>query len=290
MRLATIRHREGTSAALVTDRGVAPIRQLPGRDGAADVSSLITRPLRDGEITRLAELARPVEDVTWLPPVLRPPKNLICIGKNYREHVAEGARAEGLTTSAIPTAPVYFTKPPTALLGHQGAIIADPAFTQALDYEGELAVVIGRTARKLTADTALSCVFGYTICNDVTARDVQQRHLQWFKGKGADSYAPIGPWITTKDEIPDPQALEIRTLVNGEVRQHDNTKNMIFSLVDLLTDLSQGTTLEPGDIIATGTPQGVAWGMDEPAYLTAGDLVEVEIGHIGKIANTVRAP
>ncbi|WP_165494936.1 fumarylacetoacetate hydrolase family protein [Actinomadura roseirufa] len=290
MRLATIEHRTGTSAALVTDDGVAPVRALPGRDDAADVTALISSPLTSAEVTALAGHRLPAREVTWLPPVLHPPKNVICVGKNYREHVEEGARAEGLAEAVIPEAPVYFTKPHTALTGHGATVVADPAFTRALDYEGELALVIGTRARGLTAAGALDCVFGYTIFNDLTARDVQQRHLQWFRGKGADGYGPIGPWIVTADEIPDPRALRVRTLVNGEVRQDDTVKNLIFDLTTLLTDLTQGLTLEPGDIIATGTPQGVAWGMDDPAWLRPGDGVTVEIDGIGRLDTTIGLP
>jgi 2-keto-4-pentenoate hydratase/2-oxohepta-3-ene-1,7-dioic acid hydratase in catechol pathway len=287
MRLATIPFQQSTSAALVTDGMIAPVRDLPGRDDAVDVRALITRPLTEEERSILAATGSPVDKVRFLPP-LTPPKNVFCVGKNYLEHVREGARAEGLADANAPQFPVWFTKAHTALVGHGGAIVADDDFTQALDYEGELAVVIGRRSRGLTAETALSAVFGYTVFNDVTARDVQQRHLQWFRGKSADSYGPIGPWIVTADEVDDPQALSIKTLVNGDVRQQDHTKNMIFGLRDLLVDLTQGITLEPGDIIATGTPSGVAWGMATPKFLRPGDEVVVEIEGIGALRNVVR--
>jgi 2-keto-4-pentenoate hydratase/2-oxohepta-3-ene-1,7-dioic acid hydratase in catechol pathway len=288
MRLATIAFQQSTSAALVTDGQVAPVRDLPGRDDAVDVRALITRPLTEDERSILAATGSPADKVRFLPP-LTPPKNVFCVGKNYLEHVREGARAEGVADAKAPQFPVWFTKPHTALIGHGDAIVADDDFTQALDYEGELAVVIGRRCRDLTTETALSAVFGYTVFNDVTARDVQRRHLQWFRGKSADSYGPMGPWIVTADEVDDPQALAVRTLVNGDIRQQDNTKNMIFRLPDLLVNLSQGVTLEPGDIIATGTPSGVAWGMDAPTYLRPGDEVIVEIEGIGALRNVVRS-
>ncbi|MFI0821754.1 fumarylacetoacetate hydrolase family protein [Streptomyces sp. NPDC021098] len=292
MRLATIRHGDGTSAAVVTGDTVAPVRELPGRDDATDVSALMTRPLTPEETAALRSpgRGRAVDDTVWLPPLPRPPKNLFCVGKNYREHVAEGARAEGRTTVTMPAEPIWFTKPRTALLGHRGTLVADPAFTRALDYEGELVLVIGKEARHLTPGNALDHVFGYTIGNDITARDVQQSRTQWFTGKGADGYAPLGPWIVTPDALPDPRNLRIRTRVNGAVRQDDTTANMLFGPADLLADLTRTITLEPGDLVATGTPQGVAWGMSEPAYLRPGDTVEVEIAHLGILSTTIAAP
>jgi 2-keto-4-pentenoate hydratase/2-oxohepta-3-ene-1,7-dioic acid hydratase in catechol pathway len=227
--------------------------------------------------------------VKWLPPILRPPKNVLCVGKNYVEHAKEGAKAEGLAKAEIPTAPIWFSKPHTSLVGSRGAIVRDAAFTNALDYEAELAVVIGKPCRNVSRERALDYVFGYTILNDVTARDVQQGRKQWFRGKAADTYAPCGPWIVTADEIPDPQSLAVRTMVNGGVRQNDTTANMIFDVRTLIADLCVGITLEPGDIIATGTPAGVAWGMDEPKYLLPGDEVVVEIERIGQLHNSVTA-
>lgn len=288
MRLATIRWRHGTSAALVTGARVAAIRPLPGRDDAVDVTALIRRPLTGKELLALADgAAADDDDIEWLPPIAHPPKNVFCVGKNYVEHVQEGARAEGLATATIPAAPVWFTKPHTALVGHGGEIVCDAAFTECLDYEGELAVVIGRRARMVSPSEALDHVFGYTVLNDITARDVQQRHLQWFRGKSADTYAPCGPWVVTADEVSDPNRFALRTYVSGELRQSDDTRNMIFNIPALIADLSQGVTLEPGDIIATGTPQGVAWGMKQPRYLRPGDEVVVEVDGIGSLRNRV---
>jgi 2-keto-4-pentenoate hydratase/2-oxohepta-3-ene-1,7-dioic acid hydratase in catechol pathway len=287
MRLATIRWRDSTSAAVVVGTGIAAVRDLPSRPAAYNVSALVDAPLTASEISELDTLVEARRDVTWLPPIPNPPKNVLCVGKNYLEHVKEGARAEGLSKAEVPTVPIWFSKPATALVGCGHDIEHDSAFTSALDYEGELAVVIGVECRRVPVDSALECVFGYTVINDVTARDVQQRHKQWFRGKSADTYAPCGPWIVTRDDIRDPQNLDIRTTVNGVVRQADNTRNMIFDIASLIADISAGMTLQPGDIIATGTPSGVAWGMDAPVYLRPGDEVQVEVQGIGRLFNRV---
>lgn len=288
MRIATIDWNDSTSAAIVLPTGLAPVRALPLRPRAFDALELIRTPLTEEELAALSNV-EPIDpgSVSFRPPVLIPPKNMLCVGKNYIEHVVEGARAEGSTDLSAPKRPVWFSKPPTSLLGAGGAIVHDPAFTAALDYEGELALVIGVEGRSIDRAHAFDHIFGYTIVNDVTARDVQQDHLQWFRGKSADSYAPCGPWIVTSDEIGDPEQLNVTTRVNGEVRQHDNTRNLLFDIATLVSDISQGMTLKPGDIIATGTPSGVAWGMDDPRYLMPGDLVEVEVEGIGTLSNSV---
>jgi 2-keto-4-pentenoate hydratase/2-oxohepta-3-ene-1,7-dioic acid hydratase in catechol pathway len=237
------------------------------------------------ELQRLPLLPLPAEG-DWLPPIMHPPKNVFCVGRNYLEHLKDSSRAEGHKIEP-PKFPIWFTKAANSLLGHNGKIQFDPRFTQQLDYEGELAVVIGRKCRSVTPQQALDFVFGYTILNDVSARDVQLRHNQWFKGKSADTYAPCGPWIVTGDEIGNPQQLHLRTLVNGHVRQQDSTGSMIFDIRTQIADLSAGITLEPGDIIATGTPMGVGAGMEPPQYLKEGDEVVVEIDKIGRLANRV---
>lgn len=275
-----------TSAAVVHESGAWPIRRLPGRDDATDVAAIIAVPLDSDELSTLSGLP-PIDAPVWLPPVQRPSKNVLCVGKNYLEHVNEGARAEGLVAAEVPEVPIWFTKPATALVGDGADIVRDEAFTTALDYEGELAVVIGAPTRGVSPGEASDRIFGYTILNDVTARDVQQRHKQWFRGKSADSYAPCGPWVVTRDEIADPQDLLLTTRVNGEVRQRASTRDMIFDIAVLVSDISQGITLLPGDIIATGTPSGVAWGMTEPKYLLVGDSVSVEISGIGTLTNRV---
>ncbi|HEV8310716.1 MAG TPA: fumarylacetoacetate hydrolase family protein [Methylomirabilota bacterium] len=224
-------------------------------------------------------VARALSRVRLGAPIPRPRKNIFCMGRNYAEHAAERG-------AAPPERPVFFTKPPTAVIG-PGASIVHHAVTQALDYEVELAVVLGRAGRDLVPEDALSHVFGYTVLNDVTARDLQKTHQQWFKGKSLDTFCPMGPVLVTADEIPDPQALGIRLRVNGETRQEATTRQMIFDVSALLAALSAGMTLEPGDILATGTPSGV--GAATGAYLKVGDFVEAEIDGIGCLPNRVVA-
>jgi 2-keto-4-pentenoate hydratase/2-oxohepta-3-ene-1,7-dioic acid hydratase in catechol pathway len=205
---------------------------------------------------------------------------VFCLGRNYAEHAAErGAEA--------PPHPVYFTKPAESVLAPGGSIVHH-AVTRELDYEVELAVVIGRGGRDLARADALGHVFGYTVINDVTARDLQKRHGQWFKGKSLDTFCPMGPVLVTADEIPDPQALAITLRVNGETRQKSHTSRMIFPVDQCLEVLSQGLTLYPGDVIATGTPDGV--GAASGRFLKAGDTVEAEVEGVGTLTNRVVAP
>jgi 2-keto-4-pentenoate hydratase/2-oxohepta-3-ene-1,7-dioic acid hydratase in catechol pathway len=230
----------------------------------------------------------PADAVRLGPPLPQPRKNIFCVGRNYSEHIAEGARAQNIAISATEV-PVFFTKPPTAICGPGDEVPIFPHVSTKVDYEVELAVVIGTPGRDIPADRALTHVFGYMILNDVTARDVQRRHgNQWFKGKGLDGSAPTGPWIVTADEIADPMALGIRLSVNGELRQDGNTRDMIFDIPTLIASLSQGLTLEPGDIIATGTPSGVGYAMEPPRFLAHGDRVVCEIDGIGRLENSMR--
>jgi 2-keto-4-pentenoate hydratase/2-oxohepta-3-ene-1,7-dioic acid hydratase in catechol pathway len=229
---------------------------------------------------RERRVARPLARTRLLAPIPRPRKNIFCMGRNYAEHAAERG-------AAVPEQPVFFTKPPTAVIG-SGAGIVHHAVTQALDYEVELAAIVGRAGRDFPEKDALAHVFGYTVLNDVTARDLQKSHQQWFKGKSLDTFCPMGPVLVTADEIPDPQALGIRLRVNGQVRQEATTAQMIFGVAALLSTLAAGMTLEPGDILATGTPSGV--GAATGAYLKVGDQVEAEIDGLGCLTNPVIAP
>jgi len=230
-----------------------------------------------GVVRSLDELER--QGGRLLAPIPRPAKNLVCLGRNYRAHAEE--RGE-----EVPQAPIFFTKAPTCVIG-PGEAIEYPSVTQLLDYEGELAVVIGRGGKRIPKERALEHVFGYTILNDVTARDVQRLHHQWFRGKSLDTFGPMGPWIVTADEIPDPQALRIRTWVNGELRQDAPTSQMIFSVAEIIAWLSDGMTLEPGDIIATGTPAGVGEQAGQVRPLQRGDRVRIEVEGIGTLENPV---
>ncbi|HLG37271.1 MAG TPA: fumarylacetoacetate hydrolase family protein [Nitrososphaera sp.] len=213
-----------------------------------------------------------------LVPIPNPPK-IICLAFNYYDH----ARDAGLTPS---DEPVIFLKPRTALNEPFRDIIC-PAFVSRLDYEAELAVVIGKRTKKVQEDKALDSVFGYMILHDVSARDIQFKDKQFTRGKGIDTFAPCGPWITTRDEVADPQKLRIMTKVNGEVRQDSSSSNMVIPVRRIISALSVTMTLEPGDIISTGTPAGVAMSMKEPRYLKNGDLVEISIEKLGMIRNRV---
>jgi 2-keto-4-pentenoate hydratase/2-oxohepta-3-ene-1,7-dioic acid hydratase in catechol pathway len=225
-------------------------------------------------------LAYPIKRARLLAPVPAPARNVFCLGRNYADHAAERG-------AAVPEHPVYFTKPGTAVVG-PGDDIVHHAITKELDYEVELAVVIGTGGRDISRGDALRHVFGYTIINDVTARDLQKRHNQWFKGKSLDTFCPMGPVLVTADEIPDPQALGISLRVNGQTRQSSHTSKMIFPVAQCIEGLSQAMTLVPGDLIATGTPDGV--GAASGNFLRAGDRIEAEVEGIGILSNKVVRP
>jgi 2-keto-4-pentenoate hydratase/2-oxohepta-3-ene-1,7-dioic acid hydratase in catechol pathway len=220
-------------------------------------------------------------EVQLRPPVLRPGK-IVCVGLNYRDHVAETGRT-------VPEAPTLFAKFPSALLSPGGAIVL-PRSSQRVDFEAELAVVIGRRARDVHEERALDQVFGYANGNDVTARDFQKRDGQWSRAKSCDTFAPLGPAVVTSDEVPDPNALAIRCRLNGGLMQESNTSEMVFPVRQVIAFISQTMTLEPGDIIFTGTPSGVGYTRQPPVYLRAGDTVEVEIEGLGVLRNTVVGP
>ncbi|MEY9875082.1 2-keto-4-pentenoate hydratase/2-oxohepta-3-ene-1,7-dioic acid hydratase in catechol pathway [Streptacidiphilus sp. MAP12-33] len=227
--------------------------------------------------------AHALADVTLHAP-LRPGK-IIGVGLNYVEHVAESHRTLD-TGRDRPDRPVLFSKPATAVTGPGQPILHDAGLTEQLDWECELAVVVGRRARRVSEDEAMDHVFGYSIVNDISARD-QRRSGQWFFSKGQDSYAPFGPAVVTADEIEDPHDLDLRLSVNGEVKQDSNTRHMLFRIPRLIADISSGVTLEPGDVIATGSPSGVGAGFVPPQFLRPGDRVEATIARIGTLANPV---
>ncbi len=218
-------------------------------------------------------------------PIPQPRKNVVMLGINYREHVDEGARARSLEIK-YPDYPVFFTKPATSVIGQYGKVIAHKA-TDKLDWEVELAVVLGRRGRDIPKEKALDYVFGYTVCLDMTARDLQRIHGQWFKGKSLDTFCPMGPWIVHKSAIPDPQQIRLICRVNGEVMQDGNTRDMIFDIPTTIESLSKGMTLEPGDMISTGTPSGVGFARTPPVFLKPGDKVEGDVEGVGVLEVTI---
>jgi 2-keto-4-pentenoate hydratase/2-oxohepta-3-ene-1,7-dioic acid hydratase in catechol pathway len=234
-----------------------------------------------------AGAALPIENVVVQAPIPRPRKNIFGIGLNYRDHVAESAKGLG-TQKELPNQPVVFSKPPTAVVGPGGSIHHNAKMTQQLDWEVELAVIIGKTATRISADAAMSHVFGYSVMIDISARD-NRRAGQWIFSKGMDTYAPFGPCIVTTDEIPNPHDLRLWLTKNGVMKQDSNTRYMIFDIPTLIADISSGMTLEPGDIIATGTPEGVGAGLNPQEWLWPGDVVEAGIDGIGMLRHPVIA-
>jgi len=260
------------------ERGMAELREI--LDKAAD------RPFSEVKTFTEIGAVHKLSQVQLLAPIVRPRKNIMCLGLNYAEHEKETAEARGRAPS-VPEYPVLFTKAPTTVNAPYGNIVIDPAVSEQVDWEVELGVIIGKTGKNIREEDALSYVFGYTVINDVTARDIQNRHRQFFKGKSIDGYCPMGPWIVTADEIADPQSLQLYLKVNGSIKQQANTSSMIFSVRQIIAVLSLGMTLEPGDIIATGTPGGVGFTRNPPEFLRAGDLVEAEVENIGTLRNPV---
>ena len=236
--------------------------------------------------TFFEEIAYEMDEVTFLAPIPKPRKNIIGIGLNYTEHVAESAR--GLDTSGkLPQKPIIFSKPPTTVTATNTEIIKNTKLTSQLDWEVELAVVIGKKGKYVAKEDAMDYVFGYTVINDVSARDCR-REGQWIVSKGQDTFAPMGPILVTKDEIENPHNLNLSLKVNGIEKQHANSKFMLFNINELIEDLSIVFTIEPGDIIATGTPAGVGAGRNPQEWLHDGDVVEATVEGIGTIVNTVK--
>jgi len=231
---------------------------------------------------------RALDQLKLTAPIPRPNKNIMCLGWNYAEHVAESATTAKARDLKTPEHAVVFTKNPTSVIGQGETIPQHAHVTQELDWEVELAVIIGRGGRSISAATALDHVFGYTIINDISARDLQFQHKQFFLGKSLDGACPMGPWIVTSDEIPDPQDLDLNCKVNDVVKQNSNTRFMIFNVAQIIEILSRGMPLEPGDIIATGTPSGVGFARSPAEFLKAGDTVQCEIERIGTLRNSVR--
>jgi 2-keto-4-pentenoate hydratase/2-oxohepta-3-ene-1,7-dioic acid hydratase in catechol pathway len=287
----------------VVDLHVAlPLLQRQGKlnwlapGAATDILKLIALDERALEVAQAVASALPglaaalvaPEALRLVAPIPRTSKNVFCLGRNYADHIQEDNASRDKATP-LPEYPQFFTKPATAITGPDTDIVLDSAVTRRLDYEVELAFVIGRGGRDIPAKDAWRHVFGYTIVNDVTARDLQRRHDQWFKGKGLDTFCPMGPWIVHASLVPDPHALRIQLDVNGERRQDATTGDMIFKIPAIIESLSAGLTLEPGDVIATGTPSGVGYAMNPRCFLADGDVVTCRIEGLGELSNRVRA-
>ena len=233
----------------------------------------------------------PLQQVQLTAPVPRPRRNIFCVGKNYHAHAKEFA-GSGFDSSAksggdIPSAPIIFSKVPESVVGPTDNILWNPEVSTAIDYEAELTIVIGQGGKGISKADAMKHVWGYTIINDVTARDWQGRHSQWLLGKSFDTFCPMGPWLVSADEM-DGQNTDVKCWVNGELRQNANTRDFIFDIPTLIECISAGITLYPGDLIATGTPAGVGIGFKPPKYLKQGDVVKIEIGGIGVLENALR--
>jgi 2-keto-4-pentenoate hydratase/2-oxohepta-3-ene-1,7-dioic acid hydratase in catechol pathway len=285
VRLISVRSQAGERlGVIVGDRWATVEDILPG--GPRTFGDLLGGPaaafgrLADAAATASGDPWRPLAEADLLAPVTRPGK-IVAIGRNYREHTTE----EGVDP---PTAPLMFAKWPTSVVGPGADIRWDPALTAQVDYEAELGVVIGRVARHVSAADSLQYVLGYTCLNDVSARDLQFGDGQWVRGKSLDTFCPMGPWIVTADEVPDPQRLAIRCLVDDEVVQDSDTSQMYFSVAEIISYCSRSFTLEPGDVIATGTPGGVGVFRDPPRFLREGERVAVEIDGIGRLENVCR--
>lgn len=284
MKLVTYLH-NGREAVGLLDADGAAVRPLP----FADMNALIEAPrARLEEAAQAAAESLPLSAVTLLAPIPRPRQDVICLGINYKAHAEEAEKYSAEAFKKERPIPIYFSKRVTEAVGPEGFIESHPGLVERLDYEAELAVIIGKTARNVKAAGAADYIFGYTVLNDVSARLLQTTHKQWYFGKSLDGFTPIGPCITTADEIAFPPALAISSHINGELRQDSTTDLLITGIADIIQELSSGMTLLPGTIIATGTPAGVGMGFDPPKFLKPGDVVECTIENIGTLRNTVR--
>ena len=291
MKLATLSHQNKTFVAIVDD-DAAVCRPL-SIDGKPVTDMLDFIDHTSASAPSWTEgAAIPLSEVVVQAPIPKPRRNIMCVGKNYYEHAQEFAKSgyDSSATSAkdaVPSAPIIFTKMPETVVGPGSTVGYPDEQCEQLDYEAELGVVIGKAGLGIKKTNAMDHVFGYVIINDLTARDLQAAHKQWFLGKSFESSCPMGPWIATADEV-DGADLRVQCWVNGDLRQDANTRDLIFDIPTLIETLSKGTRLLPGDIIATGTPVGVGIGFTPPRFLQSGDNVEIQITGLGRISNTVR--
>lgn len=286
MKIATFRINGAVGVGeILEDRGVVVPFNLSTEDAARGVLSLIDR----GTLPNRKEPIS-LSDVTFLAPVPRPMRNIFCVGKNYMEHAHEFSKSgfdSSAAAGAVPKNPIIFSKVPETVVAHKDDVIIDSRASEAVDYEAELAVIIGKGGRAISPENAYEHVWGYTIVNDVTARDLQGKYSQWLIGKSQDTFCPMGPWAVTRDSL-DIANTAIRCHVNNELRQESNTGLLIFDIPTIIATISAGVTLMPGDVIATGTPAGVGIGFEPPRYIKAGDEVSIEIEGIGTLSNTFR--
>ena len=299
MRICTFEQRGTPAAGLVAadDTVVSTVDLVGGATDEDDVLDLLLSGEEFwAELRSAARAARdgtPLGSAKLLAPIPRPSRNVFCVGWNYSEHFEEGKQARGqtgaqLAPQEIPQFPALFTKNPATVVGPDAPVFFPSRYSEQLDWEAELAVVIGKGGRDIPEAEAMGYVFGYTCANDISVRDVQRRHGgQWFKGKNFDTHLPMGPWIVTADEL-DPSDLAIRSRVNGVGKQDSRTRFMVFKIPRLIAEVSAGCTLWPGDMIITGTPAGVGFARTPPEYLKVGDVVEVEIEGIGVLRNTIK--
>ncbi|MCX6064128.1 MAG: fumarylacetoacetate hydrolase family protein [Caldiserica bacterium] len=292
MRLTTFSYLGQEQVGLVTQdqSGVVPLKRLLGVDAPGTMIELIEQWSDLGPRLQTTSVfpgtGLSLADVGLLAPIPHPRRNIICLGRNYRDHVAEAA-ALGGQTSGIPTAPVYFSKMIDRVRGSTESVPIHKGVTDMLDYEAELAVIIGKAGHDIDPGSVPEYVFGYSILNDITARDLQKKHEQWFKGKSLDGGCAMGPVIVTADEVAYPPALGIRCTVNGELRQESVTSELIFGITEIVSDFSKGLTLLPSDVISTGTPAGVGMGFRPFRWLKAGDVVDCSIERIGTLTNRI---
>lgn len=283
MKLATFQHGGREQAGLVDadKRRIFPLK-------ATDMVDLISRFKEIAPTSSSVDKGLDIDMVKLLAPIPRPSRNMFCVGKNYRDHAKEFATS-GYETGAVKGAeiddhPAVFSKPANCVVGPGATVETHPGVTAAVDYEGELAIVIGSHGRNIKRSDAKGHIWGYTIINDVTARDRQKDHRQWYLGKALDTFCPMGPWITTADEV-DAENFQLQTWVNGELRQDANTRDLIFDIPGLIETISAGLALVPGDLIATGTPAGVGLGFSPPKFLKPGDNVTISISGLGTLSN-----
>lgn len=292
MRLVTyVDNSDNAKTGLLNNNTVVPLEQL---DISNDMNEIIKdfenvkKIIGENKIESLTSLD--VSDIKLLAPIPRPLRNIMCVGKNYHDHAQEfyGSGFDSSGKKAVADFPVIFTKATTSVIATDENIILANDYTNTTDYEGELGLILSKGGKNIKPEDAYDYIFGYTIINDVSARNIQKQHEQWFIGKSPDTYCPMGPSIVTSDEIGDVTKLKLKTTVNGEVRQDSIVERLIFDIPTLLSTISKTMTLEVCDIIATGTPAGVGIGFEPPVYLKSGDQVEVSIDKLGTLRNTIK--